>query len=61
MKKIFIITGEYSGDMHAGRVAEILKQKNPDIEIEGIGGENLKKAGAKYIATIQKCLASGLV
>ena len=38
MKKIFIITGEYSGDMHAGRVAEILKQKNPDIEIEGIGG-----------------------
>lgn len=49
MKKIFIITGEYSGDMHAGRVAEILKQKNPDIEIEGIGGENLKKSGGKNI------------
>ena len=37
MKKIFIITGEYSGDMHAGHVAKILKQRNPKIEIEGIG------------------------
>ena len=46
--------------MHAGRVAEILKQKNPDIEIEGIGGENLKKSGGKkYIATIQKMSGFG--
>lgn len=59
MKKIFIITGEYSGDMHAGRVAEILKQKNPDIEIEGIGGENLKKAGAKIYCDHSKMSGFG--
>ena len=31
MKKLFIITGDYSGDIHASKVAEIVKQKYPDI------------------------------
>ena len=47
MKKVFIITGEYSGDIHGGKVAELLIQQFPDIEIEGIGGINLQKAGVK--------------
>ena len=34
MKKIFIITGEYSGDIHGGKVLEFLKQEMPDIEAE---------------------------
>lgn len=59
MKKIFIITGEYSGDMHAGKVAEILKQKHPDIEIEGIGGDNLKNAGAKVFCDHSKMSGFG--
>ena len=60
MKKIFIITGEYSGDMHGGRVAELLKEKLPDIQIEGIGGENLKKAGAKLFCDHSKMAGFGL-
>ena len=60
MKKIFIITGEYSGDIHAGKVAEILKQKIPDIKIEGIGGENLKNAGAKIFCDHSKMSGFGL-
>ena len=47
MKKIFIITGEYSGDIHGARVAEIIKKSISDVEIEAIGGDNLKNAGAK--------------
>ena len=60
MKKVFIITGEYSGDMHAGRVAEILKQRNPEIEIEGIGGDNLKNAGAKIFCDHSKMSGFGV-
>ena len=41
MKKVFIITGEYSGDIHAAHVAKALKALNPGVEIEGVGGENL--------------------
>lgn len=54
MKKVFIVTGEYSGDIHAGKVAEELKKLNPDIELEGIGGENLKKAGVKLFSDQKK-------
>lgn len=60
MKKVFIITGEYSGDIHGGKVAEILKSRMPDIEIEGIGGENLKNAGAKLFCDHSKMAGFGL-
>ena len=60
MKKIFIITGEHSGDMHAGKVVEILKSQSPDIEIHGIGGEYLKKAGATIFCDHSKMSGFGL-
>ena len=59
MKKIFVITGEYSGDIHAGRVVQILKEINPDIEVQGIGGENLKNAGALLFCDHSKMSAFG--
>ena len=59
MKKVFVITGEYSGDIHAGKVVQILKEQNPELEIEGIGGENLKNAGAKLFCDHSKMSAFG--
>ena len=60
LKKLFIITGEYSGSMHAVRVVECLKSQHPDIEIEGIGDENLEKAGVKLFENHSKMSAMGL-
>lgn len=59
MKKIFIITGEHSGDIHASKVVEELKKSCPDLIIEGIGGENLKKAGVKLFSDQKKMSAMG--
>ncbi len=59
MKKVFVITGEYSGDIHAGRVVEILKSQNPEIEVQGIGGDNLKNAGATLFCDHSKMSAFG--
>ena len=62
MKKIFIITGEHSGDIHAGKVVEELKKTCPEdmeLVIEGIGGENLKNAGVKLFSTQEKMSAVG--
>ena len=42
MKKIFIITGEPSGDKLASKVIRELKKTNLDIEYLSVGGENLK-------------------
>ncbi len=60
MKKIFIITGEYSGDMHASNVARHLIEMNSDIQIEAIGGENLKSLGIKLFSDHSKMSAVGL-
>ena len=59
MKKVFVITGEYSGDIHAGKVIQFLKEQNPEIEIQGIGGDNLKKAGATLFCDHSKMSAFG--
>lgn len=60
MKKIFVITGEYSGDIHASKVVEALKSKYTDLIVEGIGGENLRNAGVKLFSDQKKMGAVGL-
>lgn len=60
MKKIFVITGEHSGDMHAGKVVQILKEQCPDLVVHGIGGENLKNAGATLFCDHSKMSGFGL-
>lgn len=59
MKKLFIITGEHSGDIHASKVVEELKKIYPDVIIEGIGGENLKNAGVKLFSDHKKMSVVG--
>ena len=46
-KKIFIITGDYSADVHASGVARELKKLIPDVIIEGVGESNLEAQGVK--------------
>lgn len=60
MKKIFIITGEHSGDIHAAKVAEALKASCSDIQLEGVGSDNMKNAGVKLFSTHSKMGAVGL-
>lgn len=60
MKKLFIITGEYSGDMHAAKVVRELRALESDLEIEGIGGCNLEAEGVKLFANQEKMSAVGI-
>ena len=60
MKKLFVITGEYSGDIHASKVVAALKSKYSELVVEGIGGENLKSAGVKLFSDQKKMGAVGL-
>ncbi len=57
--KIFVITGEYSGDIHGGKVVSLIKEQCPEIEVEAIGGDNLEKAGAKLFCDHSKMSAFG--
>ena len=49
MKKIFILTGEPSGDKLASTVISKLKIDNPDIEYLSVGGTHIKKLGIQSI------------
>ena len=49
MKKIFILTGEPSGDKLASKVIKEFKKDNSKIEYLSVGGENLEALGIKSI------------
>ena len=54
MKKIFILTGEPSGDKLASKVIMHLKKINPNIEYLSVGGENIKSLGIKSIYDLKE-------
>jgi len=54
MKKIFILTGEPSGDKLAYKVIAELKKINPEIIYLSVGGENLNSLGIKSIYDIKE-------
>ena len=49
MKKIFVLTGEPSGDKLASEVISQIKIKKVDLEFLSVGGTNLEKLGIKTI------------
>jgi len=54
MKRIFILTGEASGDKLASTVISKLQKQNNKIEYLSVGGSNLSKLGIKSIFDINE-------
>ena len=54
MKKIFILTGEPSGDKLASTVISKLKINNPDIEYLSVGGSHLSSLGIRSIFDLKE-------
>ena len=54
MKKIFILTGEPSGDKLASKVISKLKIKDPNISYLCLGGEELKSLGVNSISNLSE-------
>ena len=54
MKKIFVLTGEPSGDKLASTVISKLKIKYPKIEYLAVGGTHLKKLGISSIFNLKE-------
>ena len=54
MKKIFILTGEPSGDKLASTIITKLKQDHSDIEYLSVGGSHLNSLGIKSIFELKE-------
>ena len=54
MKKIFVLTGEPSGDKLASKVIAQLKNSRSDIEYLSVGGEHLKSLGIRSLYDLKE-------
>ena len=53
-EKIFIISGEDSGDLHGAKLIASIKQINPKAEFFGIGGNRMQREGLQLTEHIKK-------
>ncbi len=49
IKKLFIVSGEASGDLHGSNLVKELLTNSPDLEIFAWGGDKMAAAGAKIL------------
>jgi lipid-A-disaccharide synthase len=60
MKRVMIIAGEVSGDMHAANLAQAARERQPDIEWFGIGGPLMREAGVETLHDVSDMAVIGL-
>ena len=49
LKKILLVAGEVSGDLHGAHLMEAIQRIDPEIEFSGVGGEGLERRGMKLL------------
>ncbi|AIA30472.1 lipid-A-disaccharide synthase [Leptospirillum ferriphilum] len=60
-KKLLIVAGETSGDQHGAHLLSALKERDPTVEVWSVGGEKLRRAGARQIVGIERLSVIGLL
>jgi len=61
VKRVMIIAGEASGDLHGSGVVRAVKQRHPEIEVFGIGGDKMQAAGMELIYHIRQMSFMGFL
>ncbi len=59
--EIFISAGDPSGEMHAARLIDRLKELVPGLRVSGIGGPEMEARGAKLLSGLDRLAVMGLV
>jgi lipid-A-disaccharide synthase len=54
IKRVMIIAGEASGDLHGSGVVRELKRLSPGIDVYGVGGDKMKREGMENIYHINE-------
>ncbi len=60
-RKVMMIAGEASGDLHGAGVVRELKRLDPTIDVFGVGGESMKREGMHVIYHIRELGFMGFV
>lgn len=59
--KILLVAGEASGDLHGAGLVNALRQKDPAIEVWGVGGDRLREAGMHVLVDTATVATMGFV
>lgn len=59
-KSIFIVAGEASGDLHGANLIYALRFLMPQVDILGVGGPRMRKAGLKCIYPTERLSVVGI-
>lgn len=59
--KIAILAGEASGDLLGAKVISALRERYPDLQVEGIGGPAMEAVGCKSLFDIERLSVMGLI
>jgi len=59
-RRLLLVAGEASGDLHAADLVGALRTSLPDLEIFGLGGERLREAGMHTVADASDVATVGL-
>ena len=59
-EKIFIISGEDSGDLHGAKLMESIKKINPHTEFFGVGGNRMQSEGLQLTEHIKNLNIIGI-
>jgi len=59
-KKILMVAGEISGDLHGAHLMEAILRIDPEIQFFGVGGDRLEKTGMKILYHSQSLSVVGI-
>ncbi len=60
-KRVLLVAGEASGDLHGGALVQALRRQQPDVRVVGVGGDHLRATGMEVLADVRTLSAAGLV
>jgi lipid-A-disaccharide synthase len=60
-KTVFIVAGEASGDLHAANLCKELLGMDDSIQLQGMGGKNMREAGVDVLFDASKLAVVGIV
>jgi lipid-A-disaccharide synthase len=59
-KKILLVAGEVSGDLHGSHLVEAIHRIHPEVQFWGVGGEDLKKSGMEILYSAHSLSVVGI-
>jgi lipid-A-disaccharide synthase len=60
MKKIMIMSGEASGDLHGANLAREIRKQDPTIALYGVGSVRMREAGVQMLADASEISVVGI-